>query len=73
VLGSSEIEQHQRVVEIARELFDGRQPLLELGALAGYRLRLLLVVPEAGDQRLLLEPIDFGFQPRKVKDAPLAP
>jgi hypothetical protein len=73
VFGGSQIEQDLRVVEIARQLLDGSQALLELGALTSYDLRLLLVVPESGDQRLLFEPIDLGLQPRKVKDAPLAP
>jgi hypothetical protein len=73
LLGGPQIEQDLRVVEIARELLDGGYALLELGTLAGDRLRLLLVVPEPRDEGLLLEPVDLGFQPWKVKDAPLAP
>jgi hypothetical protein len=73
VLGGAEVEQDDRVVEVARELLDAREPLLEPGALARDRLRLLLVVPEAGSERLLLELVDFRLQLRKVKDAPLAP
>jgi len=72
-LGRSEFEQNGGVVQIARERLDRGDPLLYLGALARDGLRLLLVVPEAGGERERLEAIDFGFQPRKVKDAPLAP
>jgi hypothetical protein len=73
VLGGTQLEQDDGVVEVARELLDARDLLLQPRALAGDRLRLLLVVPEAGGERLLLEPVDFRLQLRKVKDAPLAP
>jgi hypothetical protein len=32
----------------------------------------LVIVPKTGDERLLAELIDLAFQPRDVKDAPLA-
>jgi hypothetical protein len=73
VLGGSQLEQDAGVVEVARELLDALDLLLEGRALARDGLRLVRVVPEAGRQRLLLEPVDFRFELRKVKDAPLAP
>jgi hypothetical protein len=47
--------------------------LLETGALPVDDLRLLLIVPEARGERLLLELAYRGLELRKVKDAPLAP
>jgi hypothetical protein len=73
VLGRTEFEQDGGVIQVARELLDRRDPQLDLRPLAGDRLRLLLVVPETGGEGERLEAIDFGFQPREVKDAPLAP
>ena len=73
MLGRAEFEQDTGVVQVAGELLDRRYPLFDLGALPGDGLRLLLVVPETGGQCERLEAVDFGFQPRKVKDAPLAP
>jgi hypothetical protein len=46
--------------------------LLEAGSLSRELLGLLLVFPEARDERLLAELFDFALQPGDVKDAPLA-
>jgi hypothetical protein len=68
-----EVQKDDGVVQVPRQLLDGAEMLLDRGALAGDDLRLLLVVPETGGERLLLEPVDFRLQLRQVKDAPLAP
>jgi hypothetical protein len=73
VLRGSQVEQDDGVVEVARELLDAPDLLLERRPLARDGLRLLLVVPEAWSERLLLEFVDVRLQLRKVKDAPLAP
>jgi len=73
VLGRAEIEEDDRVFEIARELFGVVDELLDARALARDRLRLLRVVPKARSERLLFELLDLRPQLRKVKDAPLAP
>jgi hypothetical protein len=73
VFGSAKIEQDDRIVEVARQLLDARKVLLDFGALARDELYLLLVVPESGCERLLLEAFELGLAFRKVKDAPLAP
>jgi hypothetical protein len=73
VLGRAEFEKDARVVDVARQLLDAVDLLLERRAFAGDGLRLLRVVPEPGDQRLLLESVDLGLEPGQVKDAPLAP
>jgi hypothetical protein len=64
VLGRAEIEQDDRVVEVPRELLDGLDLLLDGRPLSGDGLRLLLVVPEARRERLLLEPVNLRLQPR---------
>jgi hypothetical protein len=73
VLGRPELEQDARVVDVAAELLDPGDLLLEARPLARDGLGLLRVVPEAGRQRLTLEPVDLGLELRQVKDAPLAP
>jgi len=73
VLGRAEFEQHARVLHVARQLLDAADLLLETGALSVDDLRLLLIVPEARGERLLLELAYRGLELRKVKDAPLAP
>jgi hypothetical protein len=73
VLGGAEVEQDDGIVQVARQLLDRRQALFQRRPLARDALGLLLVVPEAGRERLLLEAVDLRFQLRKVKDAPLAP
>jgi hypothetical protein len=73
VLRGAELEQDPGVVDVALELLDARDLLLDPRALARDGLGLVRVVPEAGRQRLLLEPVDLGLEPRQVKDAPLAP
>jgi hypothetical protein len=73
VLRRAEIEQDDGVLEVARELLDAGDVLLDRRAPAGDDLRLLLVVPEAGGERQLLEPVDLCLELRQVKDAPLAP
>jgi hypothetical protein len=72
-LGRAEFEQHACVLDVARQLLDAADLLLEAGALSVDDLRLLLIVPEPGGKRLLLEPAYRGLELRKVKDAPLAP
>jgi hypothetical protein len=42
-----ELEQHRRVVDVARQLLDGRELLLDRRAPPVDGLRLLAVVPEA--------------------------
>jgi hypothetical protein len=73
VLRGAELEQDVRVLDVPRELLDAPDLQLEIRALARDDLRLLLVLPEALGERLLLEPVDLGPQFGKVKDAPLAP
>ena len=73
VLAGAEVEQDHRVVQVACQLFDRGELLLEPGSLARHRLGLLLVVPEPRGEGLLFQPIDLGLQLWKVKDAPLAP
>jgi hypothetical protein len=68
-----EVEQDDGVVEVARQLLDRADLLLEPGPLARDDLRLLLVVPEPRGERQLLEPVDLCLELRQVKDAPLAP
>ena len=70
VLGGAEIEQDGRVVDVARELLDAVDLLLERRALAVDGLRLLLVVPEAGRERLPLELRDFDLQLGRSKMPP---
>jgi hypothetical protein len=73
VLRGAEIEQDDGVVEVARELLDGGDVLLDRRAPARDDLGLLLIVPEGGGERQLLEPVDLCLELRQVKDAPLAP
>jgi hypothetical protein len=73
VLGGAELEEDARVLDVADQLFDGADQLLERRALPVDRLRLLLVVPEPGRERLPFEALDLRLQLGKVKDAPLAP
>jgi hypothetical protein len=73
VLRGAELEEDARVVDVPDELLDALDLLLEPGALARDGLRLVRVVPETGGQRLLLQSVDLGLEPGKVKDAPLAP
>jgi len=68
----AELEQDLGVLDVLAELLEGLDGLLQPRPLAGELLRLLLVVPEAGDERLLAELLDFALQPGDVKDAPLA-
>jgi hypothetical protein len=73
VLRRAEIEQDDGVVEVARELLDAGDVLLDRRAAPRDDLRLLLVVPEPWGERQLLEPVDLCLELRQVKDAPLAP
>jgi hypothetical protein len=73
VLRGAELEEDSSVVDVPDELFGALDMLLEAGALARDGLGFVSVVPEAGRQRLLLQAVDLGLEPRKVKDAPLAP
>jgi hypothetical protein len=72
VLGCAELEELLRVVDVARELLDLLDELLDARALAIDRLRLLRVVPEPWGERLFVQAIDVLLQLRDVKDAPLA-
>jgi len=60
------------VLDVSVELLEGRERRFEARALAREFLRLLVIVPETGDERLLAQLIDFALQPGDVKDAPLA-
>jgi hypothetical protein len=73
VLRGSEVEQDDRVVQVARQLLDRGDLLLDARALARDDLRGLLVFPEARGERLLLELVYLRLELRQVKDAPLAP
>jgi hypothetical protein len=73
VLRRAEIEQDDGVLEVARELLDARDVLLDGRAPPRDDLRLLLVVPEPRGERQLLEPASLCLELRQVKDAPLAP
>jgi hypothetical protein len=73
VLGRPELEQDARVLEVARQLLDAPDLLLDPGAATGDALGLLLIVPETRGEGQLLEPVDLRLELREVKDAPLAP
>jgi hypothetical protein len=73
VLRGAELEQDVRILDVPGELLDAADLQLEIRPLSRDDLRLLLVLPEARGECLLLEPVDLGLQFRKVKDAPLAP
>jgi hypothetical protein len=64
VLRRAELEQDSGVVQIARQLLDRIDVLLDAGPLARDGLRLLLIVPEARRERLLLELVELRPQPR---------
>jgi hypothetical protein len=72
VLGGAELEEHLGVLDVARELLERVERLLDAGALAVDRLRLAGVVPEPRRERLGVERLELLVQPREVKDAPLA-
>jgi len=69
----AQIQEDLRVVDVAPELLERRDRLLEAGALARDGLCLLRIVPETGDEGLLAELVDVLLQLGEVKDAPLAP
>jgi len=73
VFARTELEQHADVVDVSRELLDRPELLLEARPLPVDRLRLFLVVPKTGRERLLFEGVEACFQLRDVKGAPLAP
>jgi hypothetical protein len=73
VLRCAEIQEDDGVLEVASELLDAGDVLLDRRAPSRDDLGLLLVVPEAGGERQLLEPVDLCLELRQVKDAPLAP
>ena len=52
VLGSPQLEEDLRVLDVARELLEGVERLLNPRPLAVHRLGLAGVVPEAGGERL---------------------
>jgi DNA-binding transcriptional LysR family regulator len=72
VLRRAEIEVVRRVVQILAELLDRLEQLLDLGALAQKRLRLLGSVPEVGGPCLLVQLREPFLESGDVKDAPLA-
>jgi hypothetical protein len=61
-----------RVLGVLFELLERGDRGFEAGALSRELLRLLVIVPKTGDERLLAELIYFALQARDVKDAPLA-
>jgi hypothetical protein len=73
VLRGAELEENDRVVEVAAQLLDQGEALFEVGSSPVDRLRLLGVLPEVGSERPLLEIGDQRLDLREVKDAPLAP
>jgi hypothetical protein len=73
LLRGAELEEDLGVVDVAPELLERLDGLLEGRSTARQRLRLLGVVPEAGGERLFAEALDLFFQLREVKGAPLAP
>jgi hypothetical protein len=73
VLRGPELEEDVRVLDVADQLLGASDELLERRALAVDGLRLLLVVPEPGRERLPFEALGLRLQLREVKDAPLAP
>jgi hypothetical protein len=72
LLRRAELEQLLRVRDVARELLDRRDLLLEVRALPRDPLGLLRVVPESRRERRFVETLDVLLQLRDVKDAPLA-
>jgi hypothetical protein len=72
-LGDAKLEKHSRVFQVARQLFDGADLLLEASSAPRDELRLLLVLPETRRERAPLEVGDLGLQLGNVKGAPLAP
>jgi hypothetical protein len=73
VLGGPEVQQDDRVVQVPRQLLDPADLLFERSTSPRDHLRLLLVLPESGRERLLLELVYLRLELRQVKDAPLAP
>jgi hypothetical protein len=72
VLGGPEVEQDDRVVQVPRELLDAADLLLERGSSPRDDLRLLLIVPEAGRERLLLELVYLRLELRSAARACLS-
>ena len=73
VFSRSELEVFEGIVDLLAQRLDQIDPLLSGGALSHQDLRLLLVVPEVRLGRQLIELFDLSFQPRNVKETPLAP
>ena len=72
-LRRTELEHLLRVIDVARELLDLVDLLLDAGPLPGHGLRFLRIVPEVRGERGLVQAIDVVLELRDVKDAPLAP
>ena len=73
VLLSPQLEVLEGVVDLSTERFHEIDPLLSDRALAHQRLRFLLIIPEVGLARQLVEFFDLSLQLRNVKETPLAP
>jgi hypothetical protein len=61
LLRGAELEKHLGVIDVPPKLLERRDALLETGALSRQRLRLLGIIPEARDERLFAQPVDFLF------------
>jgi hypothetical protein len=68
----AELQQHEVVVDLARELLDAVDLLFDLGALPKERLCLRRVFPEGGGPGAIVQLFELPTQCRDVKDAPLA-
>jgi hypothetical protein len=68
-LGFAQLDEAQRVVELALEVAAGLQLLLKLRTLAQQDLRLAGLVPQIGVAGLLTEGVEPGYRAVPVKDA----
>ena len=68
VLRLAELPEHLGVVDPPTKVLDPTDLALHVGQPAGYPLRALLVVPQVGDGRLLLESGDLAAQLVEVED-----
>jgi hypothetical protein len=72
-LGGAELEEDVGILEVARELLDALDVLLDRSPPPPCGLGLLGVVPETRRKLLRLQALELCLQLGKVKDAPLAP
>ena len=66
--GLAELPEHLGVVDPPTKILDPTDLTLHVGQPAGYLLRVLRVVPQVGDGRLLLEIGDLAAQRVEVED-----